>query len=722
MKMSVDGFRYTTAIDKLRKLKKRIRIIQGGTSAGKTYGILPILIDTAAKSPKIEISVVSETIPHLRKGAMRDFIKIMQATNRFNPDHWNKSNFVYTFGNGAFIEFFSADQQSKVRGPRRDVLYINECNNVDFETYTQLAIRTKETIWLDYNPTNEFWVHTELLNDPDSDYLQLTYNDNEALADTIVAEIEKTRTRAFYDPLAANLFAEQNIKSAYWANWWKVYGLGEVGSVQGVVFSNWQIVDNLPTDAQLKGVGIDFGFACFSADTKILTQRGEIPISEVTENDFVATRNGYRKVLKNTCRGIQKTITKALKIKQKSIIFRATKEHKFNVNGKWKKYGQLTKADNLCVLSNLTGKSLNDTRTENTRTIFITNGNKAANIIKNCCITPSMSITRAKFRKGASFIIKTETHSTIQLKTLLRSLRKNTRKYTHQKARKDLSLMSEKIVIQKKIGRLVDWLRLNVCNQQQKCVKGAEKNISQPTYISDFVQKDAITNGNIRQKKTTSCECANGAERSFTETSITSRELAEKRVPICWRKIKDVQTLGTQFETVYDLTIEGNPEYFANGVLVHNCDPTAIVELYVCDGEVYLNEVCYDAGLTNNEIANRLKALKYDFRTIIVADCAEPKSIAEINRYGFKVEPCMKGADSIQFGIDLLQQYRLNVTADSVNLIKELRNYIWDTDKQGNNIGRPIDCFNHLIDALRYVAVRVLAKQSQRKVRGVSVR
>lgn len=719
MKTSVDGFVYTTAIDKLRRLKKRIRIIQGGTSAGKTYGILPILIDTAARTPKIEISVVSETIPHLRKGAMRDFIKIMQATNRYIPDHWNKSNFVYTFTNGAFIEFFSADQQSKVRGPRRDILYINECNNVDFETYTQLAIRTKQTIWLDYNPTNEFWVHTELLNDADSDYLQLTYTDNEALSDTIVAEIEKARMRAFYEPLAVNLFAESNIKNSYWANWWKVYGLGEVGSVQGVIFSNWRIVDNLPTDAQLKGVGVDFGFACFSADTKILTQRGEIPISEVTENDFVATRNGYRKVLKNTCRGTQKTITKALKIKQKSIIFRATKEHKFNVNGKWKKYGQLTKADNLCVLSNLMGKSLNDTRTENIRTIFITNGNKAANIIKNYCITPSMSITKAKFRKGASSITKTETHSTIQLKILLRSLRKNTRKYTHQKARKDLSLMPEKIVIQKKIGRHVDWLRLNVCNQHQKCVKDAEENISQPTYISDFVPKNAITNGNTRQKKTMSCECVNGAERSFSETSITSRELAEKRVPTCWRKVKDVQTLGTQFETVYDLTIEGNPEYFANGVLVHNCDPTAIVELYVRDGMVYLNEVCYNSGLTNNEIANYLKKQGYNATTLIVADCAEPKSIAEINRYGFHLQPCVKGSDSINFGIDLLQQFELNITNESVNLIKELRNYTWEKDRDGNSTGRPIDTFNHLIDALRYIAVRVLSKQTTNRIRGV---
>jgi Terminase-like family. len=120
-----------------------VRIVPGGTSAGKTYGIIPILIDVATRQ-RLEISIVSESIPHLRKGAMRDFLKIMECTGRFISEHWNKSNFTYTFTNGSFIEFFSADKQSKVRGPRRDILYINECNAIDFETYYQLAIRTKK--------------------------------------------------------------------------------------------------------------------------------------------------------------------------------------------------------------------------------------------------------------------------------------------------------------------------------------------------------------------------------------------------------------------------------------------------------------------------------------------------------------------------------------------------------------------------------------------------
>src|SRR5690606_20649984 len=120
LKKEHNGFVYTKAIKKLRRLRKRIKIVPGGTSGGKTYGILPILIDKAAKSPMLEISVVSESIPHLRKGAMKDFLKIMKATGRYIDKNWNRSHLTYTFENGSYIEFFSADQEDKVRGPRRN--------------------------------------------------------------------------------------------------------------------------------------------------------------------------------------------------------------------------------------------------------------------------------------------------------------------------------------------------------------------------------------------------------------------------------------------------------------------------------------------------------------------------------------------------------------------------------------------------------------------------
>jgi len=242
----VEGFTYTTAIKKLRGLTKRVKVIPGGTSAGKTFGIIPILIDYAAKHGKTEISIVSESVPHLRKGALKDFLKIMKSTGRYIDANYNRTYMTYTFVNGSYIEFFSADQEDKVRGPRRNILYVNECNNITFETYHQLAIRTSESIWLDFNPSNEFWAYTELKGDEDVEWLTLTYQDNEALSSAIIKEIEKAR--------------EKGKTSKYWENWWNVYGLGLLGSLEGVIFNNYSIIDVIPKEANKIGSGLDFGY------------------------------------------------------------------------------------------------------------------------------------------------------------------------------------------------------------------------------------------------------------------------------------------------------------------------------------------------------------------------------------------------------------------------------------------------------------------------------
>jgi phage terminase large subunit len=379
------AFHHTTAIKRIRRMTARKKVIQGGTSAGKTYAILAVLIHIAAKA-KTEISVVSESIPHLRRGAMKDFGKVMQWTNRWRDEGWNKTLLTYTFANGSTIEFFSADQEAKLRGARRQVLYINEANNIEFEAYHQLAIRTSEAIYIDFNPVSEFWAHTEVLAEQDSELLVLTYRDNEALPATIRDDIEAAQVKA--------------ATSTYWANWWKVYGLGEVGSLQGVVFDDWQQVD-----------GIDFA--------------------------------------------------------------------------------------------------------------------------------------------------------------------------------------GDKLVA---IG--LDW---------------------------------GYTN-----------------------------------------------------------------------------DPTAVVAVYKRGSAILLHELIYQNGLTNQDIAEHLRKLGINRSWPIIADSAEPKSIEEVHRLGFNIHPATKGADSIRNSIDILKRQPLLVTRESTNLIKELRNYTWDTDRTGASLGVPIDRYNHAIDAIRYVALMKL--------------
>ncbi len=184
-------------------------------------------------------SVVSETLPHLKRGAIRDFLNIMEAHGYYRETQWNRTDFIYTFETGTKIEFFSADNAEKVRGPRRNVLFINEANNIGYETYTQLAIRTSEEIYIDYNPVAQFWVHDEVIPNMDHDFLILTYKDNDALPETIVQELESRREKK---------------------SWWRVYGEGLIGGGEGLVYPGWRIVDELPDNARLERHYVDFGY------------------------------------------------------------------------------------------------------------------------------------------------------------------------------------------------------------------------------------------------------------------------------------------------------------------------------------------------------------------------------------------------------------------------------------------------------------------------------
>jgi len=235
-------FKDTTAYKKINKLKKRVRIIQGGTSASKTISILLYLI-AYAQTDKIKTltSVVSESIPHLKRGAIRDFKNILQLHGYWKEDKWNATDSIYTFETGSQMEFFSTDNADKLRGARRDRLFMNEANNNTFDAFEQLEVRTKEFIMIDYNPTNEFWVQQDLLGKRDDlDFIILTYKDNEALSPEIIASIEQRRNRK---------------------GWWQVYGEGQLGEVEGKIYKDWQIIDEIPHEAKLERYGLDYGYS-----------------------------------------------------------------------------------------------------------------------------------------------------------------------------------------------------------------------------------------------------------------------------------------------------------------------------------------------------------------------------------------------------------------------------------------------------------------------------
>jgi len=238
-------------------MKARKKVIQGGSSAGKTFGIIPILIDKACKNSNLEITVMSESVPHLKKGAMKDFIKIMKATNRWHESRFNSTDRKYKFANGSYIEFIPPNS---VIGARRNILYVNEANRIKYQDYHQAAVRTSDDIYIDFNPTDSFWAHEEVLKETDSELLILTYKDNEGLPPNVVDDFIQARLKADRE--------KHSGREGYWANWCKVYIDGEIGSLQGVVF-NFEIIKEIPQGAERIGYGLDWGF---SADPTALVK------------------------------------------------------------------------------------------------------------------------------------------------------------------------------------------------------------------------------------------------------------------------------------------------------------------------------------------------------------------------------------------------------------------------------------------------------------------
>ena len=240
----------TTALNKIEELILEptfYKVIQGGMRAGKTVAIMMLLTGYAESYPNSKITVVGQSYNHLKDGAVDDFKKIMQGTNRWEDDKFNKSELNYEFINGSVMQFRSIDKM-KAHGLSRDVLFVNEANAFTYETFDQLASRTTDFVIVDYNPTSEFWAHKELVEGKHKErtsFIILTYKDNEALSKQIIENIESHKPQNGEDP----------------SNYWTGYGLGQIGTLEGNIYSGWIAEKEMPEGFILKRRGVDFGFS-----------------------------------------------------------------------------------------------------------------------------------------------------------------------------------------------------------------------------------------------------------------------------------------------------------------------------------------------------------------------------------------------------------------------------------------------------------------------------
>lgn len=240
----------TTVFGKLAEAwldKPRYILLEGGTRSGKTYSALQLLFvqclgEEKRKTAPTITSIVSESMPHLKRGAIRDFKTILTDEGAWMESRWNETDKTYSFANGSLIEFFSVDNAGKVYGSARDRLFVNEAQHIGLEIFRQLAVRTRERIVIDYNPTHEFWAITDIARRPGCVSIHSTYKDNQFLTPEQVAEIESNRDDR---------------------NWWRVFGEGKVGTLDGLIY-DIEIIPALPSGPEASGLvevqGMDFGF------------------------------------------------------------------------------------------------------------------------------------------------------------------------------------------------------------------------------------------------------------------------------------------------------------------------------------------------------------------------------------------------------------------------------------------------------------------------------
>ena len=231
----------TVVLQKNLNATTRIVVNQGGTRSSKTYSLAQLIILKALQEQGKVYTICRKTLPALKGTAYRDFFNILEEHNLYNPNNHNKSELTYKLNKNE-IEFISVDMPQKIRGRKRHILWLNEANEFSFEDWVQLSLRTTENIYLDFNPSDPYsWIYDNVMNREDCTFIKSTYLDNPFLPDETIKEIERLRDLD--------------------SNYWKIYGLGDMAQPTETIFRQFEIANNVPTEAQLVALGMDFGYS-----------------------------------------------------------------------------------------------------------------------------------------------------------------------------------------------------------------------------------------------------------------------------------------------------------------------------------------------------------------------------------------------------------------------------------------------------------------------------
>ena len=680
---------YERMIDALARTSRFVSSC-GGTRSGKTFAALQVLwlIAARSKSPLV-ISVVSETFPHLKRGAIRDFP--IALGDQYDESSWSKADSTYTFDNGTVIEFFSADSPAKVHGPARDILFLNECQNIDYDTARHLFVRTRGLIITDYNPTHAFWVQEKVETRPECVTIHSTYLDNPFLTAEQVAEIQSNRTDR---------------------NWWTVYGEGKVGTLEGLIY-DFDLVDALPDPTGYVEVqGLDFGFTndptarvrclvdtkrkavyvdercyrtrmlnadivadlqrdavprqipiyadcaepktiaeiaqsgfnvrpctkgapvrsdkltfqihwmqgwtlhvtktslnlinelrnytwekdrdgkptnypidkfnhCFTGDTLIETEHGPKRIDEIIEGEKVWTSGGLRRVERLFKNGRKKIWNISIIFANFTVRMSVTPDHKVKVGEQWKKVSELKKGDTLWLSRFLTER--------NTGYILendISQGGQGA------CIESSGNTTTARSRQDTKSTTKTAIRrimtsaisSASRLKPTVQSIL--TRLFAGGNPKSPASICSKSDPLQQsgigaKKGESGTGCTQSERKRRMLSVPASAADLNSCPYIQtqDFAPINARQNGDETSTSTRREGLVSSAGKSSARTNLETPFVAVAAV------VQDIEFHNAEQREVFDLCVNDIHEYFANGILVHNCLDALRYALYTHFGQ-----------------------------------------------------------------------------------------------------------------------------------------
>ena len=293
-----------------RKIDRAVRhgyttiSLQGSSRSSKTYNTMIWLIVQCVNNAGIGVSVVRKTLPAIKGSVYRDFKEIMINAELWNDKSMNKSEMMYSFPNGSWIEFFSTDNEQKLRGRKRDILYVNEANEILFIEWQQLKMRTTRLSIVDYNPsfTDEHWL-CELNREKRTFHFISTYKDNPFLEQNIIDEIESLKDKNH--------------------SLWQIYGLGQQAVIEGLVFNNVHECESMPTDIEKSYIGMDFGFTHDpTAIVEVAIRGNDCYIDEICYNTNMLTSDIIKVLKQPQCKG-HKVISESADPRLVQEIYRA---------------------------------------------------------------------------------------------------------------------------------------------------------------------------------------------------------------------------------------------------------------------------------------------------------------------------------------------------------------------------------------------------------------